>query len=77
MEESVQWDGGPDGFKVIRPFLSAAHNYLKENGEIYFILSDLTDMDSLFEEFRSYNFNKLGEDTFETERIVVFSARTA
>ena len=76
IEESEQWDGGSDGFKVIRPFLSTAHKFLKDNGEIYFILSDLTDMDSLFAEFRNYNFNKLGEDTFETERIVVFSART-
>jgi len=77
IEESEQWDGGPDGFKVTRPFLSNAYEFLKEEGEVYLVLSDLTDMDSLLSEFQNYNFNKLGEDTFETERIVVFSARKA
>lgn len=77
IEESEQWDGGPDGFMVIRPFLNTARKFLKKNGEVYLILSDLTDIDSLIAEFKNYNFNKLGEDTFESERIMVFSARPA
>jgi release factor glutamine methyltransferase len=77
IEESEQWDGGPDGFRIIRPFLNRSPQFLKKNGELYLVLSDLTDIDSLIGEFKNYNFNKLGEDTFESERIMVFSARPA
>lgn len=77
IEESEQWDGGPDGFRIIRPFLNSASAFLKKEGQVYLVLSDLTDIKSLIAEFRNYNFNKLGEDTFESERIMVFSARPA
>ncbi|WP_393971442.1 methyltransferase [Oxyplasma meridianum] len=77
IEESEQWDGGPDGFRVTRQFLKCAWKFLEKNGEVYLILSDLTDINSLIAEFKNYNFNKLGENTFESERIIVFSARPA
>ena len=46
-EESEQWDGGKDGFDVIRPFFKSAKNYLEDHGSIYIILSSLTDIEGL------------------------------
>ena len=69
---SEQWDGGKDGFKATRPFLAQAPGHLAGDGEIYLILSSLTDIESLKSEFRSLKFEKVAEASFFFEKILVW-----
>jgi len=69
IEGAEAWNGGLDGFAVIRRFLAGAPSHLADNGSIYLILSDLTDIRSLIQEFRNFDFLLLGSEHFETETI--------
>lgn len=69
---SEQWDGGHDGFKITRPFLQEAPGHLSDSGEIYMILSSLTDMKSLISEFNSLKFEDAGSASFFFEKIIVW-----
>lgn len=69
---SEQWDGGSDGFRQVRPFLQEAPNRLTESGEIYLILSSLTDVDELKKEFPVLKFEELGSASFFFEKILVW-----
>lgn len=71
IEGSEQWDGGADGFRLVRPFLVEAVPRLKEGGQIYMILSSLTDIESLKKEFRELKFDLLDERSFFFEKIFV------
>jgi release factor glutamine methyltransferase len=72
IEGAEVWNGGSDGFAVIRRFLADVPAYLTGNGSIYLILSDLTNIGSLIEEFRNFDFVPLGSEHFETETIQAY-----
>lgn len=69
---SEQWDGGNDGFRVTRPFLSGALERLRDGGSIFIILSSLTDSALLMEEFPHVEFQRIAEDSFFFEKIFVY-----
>ncbi len=73
VKEAVQWNGGEDGFSVIRPFLREAQEYLNAGGRIRMILSDLTDIGSLEDEFRDFIFIPERAMHFEFESIYAYS----
>ena len=71
-EEAGQWNGGSEGFDVIRPFLKDASNHLEEHGSIYIILSSLTDVNSLIAEFHQYTFLEKARQSFFFETIYLY-----
>lgn len=73
-EESEQWDGGIDGFDIIRPFLRSAADHLEDNGSIYIILSSLTDISGLLSEFSNYVFKEKARQSFFFETIYLYQA---
>ena len=75
IEGAEAWNGGSDGFAVIRRFLAEAPSYLADNGSIYLILSDLTNISNLVDEFRNFDFAMLGSEHFETETIHAFELK--
>lgn len=75
IEGSGAWDGGVDGFAVTRRFLSGASGHLAEGGSIYLILSDLTNIDYLVNEFKHFHFTLLGSEHFETETIHAYELK--
>ena len=66
---SEQWDGGPDGFRVIRRFLGGLKSHLSERGSAFTILSDLTDIKSIISEFNDLAFKPIKEARFDFESI--------
>lgn len=72
IEGSEQWDGGADGFRITRPFLESADSYLETDGEIFLILSDLTDIEHLIVEFQKYRFEEIASVSFDFERIILY-----
>lgn len=71
-EESAQWNGGREGFDVIRPFLKDAQNHLEDHGSIYIILSSLTDIKALADEFSQYTFLEKASQSFFFETIYLY-----
>lgn len=45
------WRGGEIGVEIVRSFLAQVDDYLSEDGEVYLILSSLSDYDEVVEEF--------------------------
>ena len=71
--ESPQWSGGSDGFKVISRFLNDAWKYLEKHGNIYIVLSDLTDINLLIKNYNNrYNFKKIASMDFDFESIFLY-----
>lgn len=68
-EGSEAWNGGPDGFGVVRKFLSQAVDHLNPGGRLFIILSDLTDIAGLIDEFPMLSFTLVGTQDFEFESI--------
>lgn len=71
-EEAEQWNGGQEGFDVIRPFLKEAHAHLEDHGSIYIVLSSLTDVSSLIGEFPQYTFLEKARQSFFFETIYLY-----
>lgn len=71
-EESEQWDGGKSGFDVTGPFLKSAKYFLNEGGSIYIILTSLTDVESLMEEFKDYTFKLKAKQSFFFETLYLY-----
>lgn len=72
-EESEQWDGGRDGFDVIRPFFREAADHLEDHGSIYTILSSLTNIEKLIGELKDrYIFKEKTNQTFFFETIYLY-----
>jgi release factor glutamine methyltransferase len=71
-EEATQWNGGQDGFDVIRPFLHDAHRHLEDHGSVYIILSSLTDINTLIEEYPQYTFMEKARQSFFFETIYLY-----
>jgi release factor glutamine methyltransferase len=72
VSEGIQWNGGEDGFKVIRPFLDVAQNFLNPDGEILLIVSSLTQYPSLWSEYKDYTFEEVDSRAFFFETISLF-----
>ncbi|QRF75796.1 putative S-adenosylmethionine-dependent methyltransferase [Thermoplasmatales archaeon] len=72
LEEAIQWNGGSDGFAVVRPFLDAAFGFLRRDGKIYIVLSSLTDYKSLEQEYGNYTFSIVASQSFFFETIFLF-----
>ena len=73
--ESQQWAGGRDGFDVTGRFLESAANFLSYNGNIYFILSDLTDIESFINKNKNYVFTKIASMSFDFEAIMLYELK--
>lgn len=72
IEESEQWDGGRDGFDIIRPFFKSAADHLEDHGSIYVILSSLTNIEALIKEFSNYSFKEKARQSFFFETIILY-----
>ncbi len=73
--ESIQWAGGKDGFEVTGRFLDEAFKYLNPHGNIYIILSDLTDINYLIEKYNNYVFNMIKSMEFDFEAIYLYELK--
>ncbi len=67
-----QWNGGEDGFQIIRPFLMEAPSHLAKAGSIFIVISSQTDVLKLMKEFPELEFSSMGEESFFFEKIFVF-----
>ncbi len=74
-DESLQWAGGKSGFDTTYKFLDEAYKHLNEEGNIYIILSDLTDIDSLIKKYKNYKFKKVKCEKFDFESIFLFELK--
>ena len=72
---SEQWNGGADGFLVTRRFLSELPRFLTDSGKAFMILSDLTDIGKLMNEFNNLMFIEIGKETFDFESIYCYEIR--
>lgn len=72
VDDSRQWYGGQDGFDVTRKFLNQCGNFLRKGGSVYIILSSLTDIQSLKDDFSDLVFTVCGERSFFFEHIYCF-----
>ena len=72
IENSEQWDGGTTGFDIISPFLNDAAAHLEDGGTIYLILSSLTNIDALVNEYKNYDFKEKARDSFFFETLFLF-----
>lgn len=72
---SEQWNGGPDGFQVTRRFLAELPLFLARDGRAFIILSDLTDIGKLMNEFNNLLFIEIGKETFDFESIYCYEIR--
>ena len=72
IEDAEQWNGGKEGFDVIRPFLKRAKSFLEVSGSIYLILSSLTDINRVISEFPEYSFNLVASDSYFFETIFLY-----
>ena len=70
--EDLAWDGGKDGIEVVRKFLKKAKKYLEKNGSIYIILSSLSNIKALKEEFKEYEFEEIAKESFFFERLYAY-----
>ena len=73
IEGAIQWNGGKDGFVVVRPFLDSADRFLNPGGNIFIILSSLTDYHVLEREYVKYFFQEVAAQSFFFETILLFS----
>ncbi len=77
----AEWDdpleyalsGGPDGRKVIRPFLSDLGRVLRPDGRGYLLVSTLTDPDAVFELATDVGLvtREIASEPFPFERLIV------
>ncbi len=57
------WDGGPSGNEVLLEFLNHISQYLKKNGEIFFITSSLVDQKAIQHALEIQNVKNLEQKT--------------
>lgn len=71
------WSGGINGRGVIDRFISAAPNYLKENGRILLLQSTLSDVNKTVENLRKLKLNVrvIAEEKLEFETLVLILAK--
>ncbi len=66
-----QWAGGPDGFKVVRRFLTDLPRFLDKGGKCYIVLSDLADIDLFMSESRDFSFRTVASTKLFFERLLL------
>jgi release factor glutamine methyltransferase len=75
VEEEVpgfeQWAGGPDGFKVVRRFLTDLPRFMDKGGKCYIVLSDLADIDLFMSESRDFSFRTVASTKLFFERLLL------
>ena len=64
--------GRRGGIKVAGDFLKEAKKYLKEDGEIYMVLSSFSDIESLRQNFSQYKFEEIDKKKLFFETLYVF-----
>ena len=69
---SEQWDGGPDGFHLIRAFLCEFKEHLNAGGNAFLVLSSFTDIDGLMREFAEISFQNVGSVSFPFETLFLY-----
>ncbi len=69
---SEQWDGGSDGFLVIRPFLHKVTDHLRSGGNVFLVLSSFTEIDSFIQEFSGLSFEKVSSISFPFETLSLY-----
>lgn len=74
-EGSDAWNGGTDGLKVVREFLDNVRDHLNPGGNVFVILSDLTDVSGLMDEYRMFSFTLINTQKFEFESISCYRIR--
>ncbi len=71
--EDIAWDGGEKGIEIIKEFLKQARNHLNKGGKIYVVMSSLTDIETLKEDFKDiYDFKEIAKERFFFERLHVY-----
>ncbi|MCX8163024.1 MAG: class I SAM-dependent methyltransferase [Candidatus Micrarchaeota archaeon] len=77
-ELNSSFDGGKNGLKIIRRFLIQAKNFLKKQGVIYLIVSDLADLEKLktFIYKNGYSYKEIDRQSFFFERIILYKIYT-
>ncbi len=71
--ENIAWDGGKGGVEIIKEFLKQARNHLNKNGKIYMVMSSLTDIKTLKEDFKNiYDFKEVAKEKFFFEKLCAF-----
>jgi len=64
--------GGKKGDEIIIRFLKEAKKYLKKNGKIFLLLSSLTPVKNIEEEFKNYNKKFLGKERLFYEELYIW-----
>lgn len=66
--------GGPDGRRVIRPFLEDVGRVLRSSGRIYLLVSSLTNVEAVSElaDEAGLSAREIATESFPFERLVVF-----
>ena len=72
IEGAEQWNGGPDGFSVIGPFLDKADMFLDTAGSIYIIISSLTEIDALKTKYEKFVFKEKASESFFFETLFLY-----
>ncbi|MEM0139943.1 MAG: methyltransferase [Ferroplasma sp.] len=73
--EDIQWSGGKDGFETTGKFLDSAYRFLEDDGNIYIILSDLTDIAWLENKYSIYRFKEIKSMKFDFETIYLYELK--
>ena len=69
-EEDISWSGGED-MGIVKRFLTQARYHLTDKGQIYIVLTDLTDNDRIFSE-HGYAYMIVKEMKFDFESILLY-----
>jgi len=75
-EEDLTYSGGADGRQVIEKFIPQCRNYLKNDGEIYLLISSLTGKEEVMKLFRKNNFSAeiIKKEKISWEELIVICA---
>jgi len=70
--EGIQWNGGEGGIEVVSRFLGEADRHLEKDGDIYLVLSSLSDIDALESQYVKYSFEKIDGISFFYEKLYLY-----
>ncbi len=72
-KEDITWDGGKGGIETIERFLRQVIDHLNQNGKIYLVISSLSDINKILEEFKDiYQFHTVGKEKLFFEKLYVY-----
>lgn len=70
--EDIAWNGGKEGIEIIRKFLREAHKYLKKEGRIYIVISSLSNIKAIKNEFSIYKFIEIMKENHFFEKLYAY-----